>query len=284
MTSVALDERAAHGVGAALAGPLARMWANGAGPSHSRIESVMAAAGLDPEAIQGTKEARVRRALQTVDPSHARQLVTDLVELLADDNSFSAESDTQAGVIARLRAALSTHGGQLAHGGALMWSGSNFVPDSSPSSAPTVRAEPPLSNHAEVRGRVERVGAMASAPTIFLVHGHEESTRNAVEIHLRRWIGGADIVVLDRKASAGNTLVEKFEKHADTASFAIVLATPDDEGRVKDGSGALQPRARQNVVFEMGYFFAKLGRGKVVIMDGGVEPGSADEVAPLGGS
>ena len=46
--------------------------------------------------------------------------------------------------------------------------------------------------------------------------------------------------------------------------FAIVLLTPDDRG----GEASLpyekqKPRARQNVIFELGYFIGRLGRQRV---------------------
>ena len=53
------------------------------------------------------------------------------------------------------------------------------------------------------------------------------------------------------------TIIEKFEKHSDVG-FAVVLLTPDDEGALSGQSP--KPRARQNVVFELGFFAGKLGR------------------------
>ena len=45
------------------------------------------------------------------------------------------------------------------------------------------------------------------------------------------------------------------------AGFAIILLTPDDTGgKVGDTP---RPRARQNVILELGYFIGKLGRDKV---------------------
>jgi predicted nucleotide-binding protein len=46
-------------------------------------------------------------------------------------------------------------------------------------------------------------------------------------------------------------------------SYAVVLLTPDDIGASKNKPEELKPRARQNVIFELGYFAAKLGRQKV---------------------
>lgn len=39
--------------------------------------------------------------------------------------------------------------------------------------------------------------------------------------------------------------------------------TPDDAGALEACRAGLRPRARQNVVFEFGYFIGKLGRGRV---------------------
>jgi predicted nucleotide-binding protein len=50
--------------------------------------------------------------------------------------------------------------------------------------------------------------------------------------------------------------------------FAVVLLTPDDVGRsVKEEQ--LKPRARQNVLLELGYFISHLGRAKVCALKRG---------------
>ncbi|MFL4399671.1 TIR domain-containing protein [Citrobacter portucalensis] len=49
--------------------------------------------------------------------------------------------------------------------------------------------------------------------------------------------------------------------------FAVVLLTPDDEGCVKGGT--LEPRARQNVLLELGFFIGHLGRDKVCALKKG---------------
>jgi predicted nucleotide-binding protein len=51
------------------------------------------------------------------------------------------------------------------------------------------------------------------------------------------------------------------------AAFAIVLMSPDDEARTRGADEQLlRPRARQNVVFELGLFLGLLGRTKVVAL------------------
>jgi transcriptional regulator with XRE-family HTH domain/limonene-1,2-epoxide hydrolase len=94
-------------------------------------------------------------------------------------------------------------------------------------------------------------------PTIFIVHGHDEALKEQVARTVER-ISDAKVVILHEQADGGKTIIEKFEKHASGAEFAIVLLTPDDE--VANGSAL---RARQNVILELGYFIGKIGRSKV---------------------
>ena len=67
-------------------------------------------------------------------------------------------------------------------------------------------------------------------------------------------------MILHEQSNQGRTIVEKFEDHSDV-DFAVALLTPDDVGGPK--GGAQQPRARQNVILELGYFIGKLGRKNV---------------------
>jgi predicted nucleotide-binding protein len=94
--------------------------------------------------------------------------------------------------------------------------------------------------------------------TIFIVHGHDQNLLKDLELALRRW--GLDPIVLSQKANRGQTLVEKFEANANVG-FAFVLLTPDDVGGKE--SAHLQPRARQNVIWEWGYLIGRLGRNRV---------------------
>ncbi|HEX6075992.1 MAG TPA: nucleotide-binding protein [Micromonosporaceae bacterium] len=105
---------------------------------------------------------------------------------------------------------------------------------------------------------------------IFVVHGHDHGRAQEVARVLER-VTGRDAVILHEQANQGRTLLEKFEAHAASAAFAVVLLTGDDEGR-KAGTTELQPRGRQNVIFELGFFFGQLGRSRVmVLVDRGVE-------------
>lgn len=111
---------------------------------------------------------------------------------------------------------------------------------------------------------------------VFIVHGHDTKVRNEVELFLRRL--KFEPIILSNEASKGKTIIEKMEDYSDVA-FAIVLYTACDEGRAK-GTIPLSDRARQNVIFEHGFFCAKLGRNHVVALhEEGVEiPGDLSGV------
>jgi predicted nucleotide-binding protein len=102
---------------------------------------------------------------------------------------------------------------------------------------------------------------------IFIVHGHDEAIRETVARFVEKL--GLDAIVLHEQPNKGRTIIEKFTDHADVG-FAIVLLTPDDIGGVVGTPPEeLRPRARQNVVFELGYFTASLGRHKVCALHKG---------------
>jgi len=94
----------------------------------------------------------------------------------------------------------------------------------------------------------------------FIVHGHDEGARESVARFVEKL--GIHPIILHEQASGGRTIIEKLERNSDV-DFAIILLTPDDVGAKATAKDALQPRARQNVVLELGYFIAKLGRSRV---------------------
>lgn len=93
---------------------------------------------------------------------------------------------------------------------------------------------------------------------VFIVHGHDDGARQSVARFVERI--GLDAIILSEQANQGRTIIEKIEAHGDVG-FAVVLLTPDDVGG--KAADSLRPRARQNVLLELGYFIAKLGRGRV---------------------
>lgn len=99
---------------------------------------------------------------------------------------------------------------------------------------------------------------------VFIVHGHDEAAKYAVARFVERF----DIkpIILDEQANKGQIIIDKFEEHAGKAGFAIILLTPDDIGTSKDKPDDFKPRARQNVILELGYFLRGLGRERVCVL------------------
>lgn len=115
---------------------------------------------------------------------------------------------------------------------------------------------------------VKVVEADPNATRIFLVHGHDDASREQLERILL--LLGLDPFVLQNTAGGGMTIIEALERQIGKepeAKFGIVLMTPDDMGYAgRDGADKIQPRARQNVVLEMGMLLSSLTRDKVVIL------------------
>ena len=99
---------------------------------------------------------------------------------------------------------------------------------------------------------------------IFIVHGHDEEMKLA----LARTVEKIDLkpIILHEQPNKGRTIIEKFEDYSDV-NFAIVLLSPDDIAYPKDKPPEDKEfRARQNVIFELGFFVGKLGREHVFIL------------------
>ncbi|MGX6962442.1 TIR domain-containing protein [Vagococcus xieshaowenii] len=94
---------------------------------------------------------------------------------------------------------------------------------------------------------------------IFIVHGHDGEMKHDVA----RTIKNLNInpIILSEQPNGGKTIIEKFESSSEHIDFAIVLVSGDDIQ--KDG----KIRARQNVMYELGYFCGKLGRNRVLILN-----------------
>lgn len=104
------------------------------------------------------------------------------------------------------------------------------------------------------------------SPKAFVVHGHQTGYREAVARLLEKL--GIEPVILMEKPDQSMTVIEKLEEHADVP-YSIVLMTPDDVGHPANAPEAAKPRARQNVVLELGYFMGRLGRSNVAVLHAG---------------
>lgn len=102
-----------------------------------------------------------------------------------------------------------------------------------------------------------------NSKNIFVIHGHDEAKRRELESLLKDRFNLNPIVLLDQP-DQGLTIIEKFEKYASDCSYAFALFTPDD---IVTNGDKQYFQARPNVIFELGWFYANLGRSRVCILD-----------------
>ncbi len=106
------------------------------------------------------------------------------------------------------------------------------------------------------------IPAPPATGAVFIVHGHDELNLLRLKELIRdRW--KLEPIVLGSKAGKGRTLIEKFEDEAQRAAFAFVLLTPDD---IVETEFETYTQARPNVIFELGWFYGRLGRSRVCIL------------------
>ena len=117
-----------------------------------------------------------------------------------------------------------------------------------------------LSDSTEADAAVTESSAATAAMSrkIFIVHGHDVAAQQALARFIERL--EFEAIILSERPSQGRTIIEKIEAHSDVG-FAVVLLTPDDVGGKTPDT--LKPRARQNVLLELGYFMSLLGRRRV---------------------
>lgn len=108
---------------------------------------------------------------------------------------------------------------------------------------------------------------------VFIVHGREAENLKIIEDYITEL--GFIPIVLYKEVNPGHTVIEKLEKNSDVFA-AIILMTPDDKGYLIGEETNCKTRARQNVVFEYGYFIGVIGRTSTIVIDYGVEEKPSD--------
>ena len=98
---------------------------------------------------------------------------------------------------------------------------------------------------------------------VFIVHGRNNEVKETVARFIEKL--NLNPIILHEQPNGGKTIIEKFEDFSDVG-FAIILMTPDDKGYLAEKENTIKDRARQNVIFEHGYFIGKLGRHRVVAL------------------
>lgn len=138
----------------------------------------------------------------------------------------------------------------------------------------TVRLQSLRNRYELIRGDLEARRGPAKSQTpadpskVFIVHGRDVGIRAQVEAFLRRL--KLEPIILQDMPNMGQSLLGKIRTNSGVA-YAVVLLTGDDEGRLnvvgnRNALPELKPRARQNVVFELGFFLAQLGDGHVAAL------------------
>jgi len=109
------------------------------------------------------------------------------------------------------------------------------------------------------------------APTVFIVHGHNNALKLELKNYLQNVIGLPEPIILHEQPGMGKTIIEKFEEYAFRSNLAFILLTPDDQMSVGNEDESELRRARQNVILEMGFFLGVLGRetGRVILLYSG---------------
>lgn len=100
---------------------------------------------------------------------------------------------------------------------------------------------------------------------IFIVHGRNEARKLEVQRFIENLTSREAVVLADVPGRSQN-LLEKLTTYVNESAFVVVIITGDDEGYLKSEPGKVAPRARQNVIFELGFCIAKLGRERVAVL------------------
>jgi len=110
-------------------------------------------------------------------------------------------------------------------------------------------------------------GKGVNRKNIFIIHGRNDNIKDKVAKFISRL--GIEPIILNELINRGQTLLEKLEEYSDIRT-AIIIFTNEDVNSYNDES-EYEKRARQNLIFEAGYFLGKIGkRNMIVIAEQGV--------------
>ncbi len=112
----------------------------------------------------------------------------------------------------------------------------------------------------EVRANI-RIGESSRAEVqkrVFISHGSSNDWR-AVQDHIEKDLN-LPTLELAQEANRGRTVLQKLTEESDRCSYAVVVMTGDDQ---IPGDA---PRARQNVMHEIGFFQGKYGLPRVCLL------------------
>lgn len=136
------------------------------------------------------------------------------------------------------------------------WAGSKSVP--------FIRKSDSSERLRQALNNLGMLGAKQS-PLAFIVHGRDETALLQLKNYIQNVLKWQEPIVLREQPSSGRTVIEKFEDYADKIDCVFVLLTPDDKGALADSNDERR-RSRQNVIFELGFFYGALERrsGRII--------------------
>jgi predicted nucleotide-binding protein len=105
-------------------------------------------------------------------------------------------------------------------------------------------------------------------PQSFIIHGHDDSEKLELKNFIQNTLHFPEPLILHEQPNWGRTIIEKFEHYAAMSTLVFVLLTPDDIVANGDETDDMKRQARQNVIFEMGFFLGALGRetGRIILL------------------
>ena len=126
-------------------------------------------------------------------------------------------------------------------------------------------------NRWELVEHVKRKFGRNRKPKIFIVHGRDEASKHALVHYIQNTLKLGPPIILHEQPSLGRAITEKFRDAAENADIVFVLLTPDDAVASPSDESELKQRARQNVIFEMGYFLARFQHtsGRLILLHKG---------------
>lgn len=124
-----------------------------------------------------------------------------------------------------------------------------------------------LGSLTEIAGLADQMlGRAPSMPRPFIVHGHDHAAKLELKDFLQNSLQLPEPIILSERPDLGRTLIEKLEAESAEVDLAFVLLTPDDCAHGQEGPP--NPRARQNVILELGFFLGLFRRraGRVFLL------------------
>lgn len=101
--------------------------------------------------------------------------------------------------------------------------------------------------------------------SILIIHGHDELALLQLREFFMENYPLLDVRVMQQRQNGAMSMAEKFEMTSEGVSVAIALMTPDDVAYAVKNPETVIDRARQNVVMEIGWAWARLGREQMLL-------------------